>query len=248
MFTTGTVLLPFFSGMSFLIAVPTGVKFFAWIGTMWRGQISFHTPMLFAVGFMVTFLVGGITGVMLASPPIDFAVHDTYFVVAHFHNVLFGTAVFAGFAGIYYWYPKITGRMLNEGWGKFHFWTTLIGLVVTFAPQYLLGLRGMPRRVAVYPANAGWNFLNHVSTIGAYILFISVASLLWNFWISWRRPVAAGDNPWDGQTLEWATSSPPPHHNFESLPPIRSERPTWDANHGEPAYPGTEGPTGVTVG
>ena len=231
MFTTGVVLLPFFSGLSYLIAVPTGIKFFNWIGTMWRGQLTFETPMLFSIGFLVTFLLGGLTGVLLASPPVDFATHDTYFVVAHFHNVLFGTAVFAGFAGIYYWYPKITGRMMKEGLGKIHFWLTFIGFWMTFAPQYLVGLRGMPRRIDTYQASDGFTFLNRISTVGAYILGLSVVFLIINFWVSWRKPVAAGDNPWDGQALEWGTTSPPPHHNFASLPPIRSERPVWDANH-----------------
>jgi cytochrome c oxidase subunit I len=247
MFTTGVVLLPFFSGLTLLIAVPTGIKFFAWIGTMWRGSISFTTPMLFAVGFLVVFVLGGLTGVILGSPPIDFAAHGTYYVVAHFHNVLFGTTVFAGFAGIYYWYPKITGRMLHEKWGKPHFWLTFIGFNLTFMPQYALGLRGMPRRIATYSPTDGFTFLNRLSTLGAYILFISVCFLLWNFWVSWRKPIPAGDNPWDGQTLEWATSSPPPHHNFYELPPIRSERPVWDANYGEPAKGDVEGPTGITV-
>ncbi|HLI14536.1 MAG TPA: cytochrome c oxidase subunit I [Acidimicrobiales bacterium] len=233
MFTTGVVLLPFFSIMSYLIAVPTGIKFFNWIGTMWRGSLVFRTPMLFSVGFLIVFLFGGVTGIFLASPPVDFATHDTYFVVAHFHEVLFGTAVFAGFAGIYYWYPKMTGRMLREGLGKASFWFMFVGFWVTFLPQYLLGLHGMPRRIAEYSAAMGWTTLNRVSTGGAYLLFISVALTLVNFYVSWRRPVAASGNPWDGHTLEWATSSPPPHHNFLAIPPIRSERPVWDANHPE---------------
>ena len=233
MFTTGVVLLPFFSLMSYLIAVPTGVKFFNWIGTMWRGKLSFESPMLFAVGFLIVFLFGGVTGIFLASPPIDFATHDSYFVVAHFHEVLFGSAVFGGFAGIYYWYPKITGRMMNDRLGKVSFWFMFIGFWVTFMPQYLLGLHGMPRRIAEYSPDRGWESLNRISTGGAYLLFISVAVMLVNFYVSWRRPVRASANPWDGQTLEWACSSPPPHHNFEFIPPIRSERPVWDYNHPE---------------
>jgi cytochrome c oxidase subunit 1 len=231
MFTTGTVLLPFFSLLSLLIAVPTGIKFFNWIGTMWRGQIKFDVPMLFCVGFLFAFLMGGLTGVMLASPPIDFATHDTYFVVAHFHQVLFGTAVFAGFAGFYYWYPKFTGRMLREWMGKTHFWLMFIGFWVTFMPQYKLGLEGMPRRVATYVPGLGWQLLNQISTVGAFFIAVSFLFLLANVWVSWRKPVAAGDNPWDGHTLEWFATSPPVHHNFERLPPVRSERPVWDFHH-----------------
>jgi len=231
MFTTGVVLLPFFSLLSLLIAVPTGIKFFNWIGTMWRGQLTFTTPMLFSIGFLFAFLMGGLTGVMLASPPIDFATHDTYFVVAHFHQVLFGTAVYAGFAGLYYWYPKFFGRMYREWMGKWHFWLLTIGFWLTFIPQYVLGLWGMPRRVASYPANLGWQALNVASTIGAYVIGISFVFLLWNLWVSWRKPVPAGDNPWDAHTLEWFATSPPVHHNFEKLPPIRSERPVWDYHH-----------------
>jgi cytochrome c oxidase subunit 1 len=233
MFTTGLVLLPFFSLLSLLIAVPTGIKFFNWIGTMWRGQLQFTTPMLFSIGFLCAFLMGGVTGVMLAAPPIDFFTHDTYFVVAHFHQVLFGTAVFAGFAGLYYWYPKMFGRLLSDKLGKWHFWLMFIGFWVTFMPQYEVGLLGMPRRVASYPSNLGWQIYNQISTVGAFIIAISFAILLWNLWISWRRPVLAGDNPWDAHTLEWFTTSPPPHHNYTHLPPIRSERPTWDYNHPE---------------
>jgi cytochrome c oxidase subunit 1 len=231
MFTTGAVLLPFFSLLSLLIAVPTGIKFFNWIGTMWHGQIQYTTAMLFSVGFLFAFLMGGVTGIMLASPPIDFATHDTYFVVAHFHQVLFGTAVFAGFAGVYYWYPKMFGRMLRESLGKWHFWLMFIGFWVTFMPQYVVGLLGMPRRVASYPSNLGWQSYNIVSTVGAFIIGFSFLLLLINFFVSWRNPVPAGDNPWDAHTLEWFTTSPPPHHNYTHLPPIRSERPTWDYNH-----------------
>jgi cytochrome c oxidase subunit 1 len=233
MFTTGAVLLPFFSFLSLLIAVPTGIKFFNWIGTMWHGQLTFNAPMLFSIGFLFAFLMGGVTGIMLASPPIDFATHDTYFVVAHFHQVLFGTAVFAGFAGIYYWYPKMFGRMLRDNLGKWHFWLMFIGFWITFMPQYVVGLLGMPRRVASYPSNLGWQSYNIVSTVGAFIIGISFVFLLVNFFVSWRKPIPAGDNPWDAHTLEWFTTSPPPHHNYTHLPPIRSERPTWDYNHPE---------------
>jgi len=232
MFTTGTALLPFFSLMTYLIAVPTGVKFFNWIGTMWRGGITFATPMLYAVGFLVVFLFGGITGIFLASPPIDFAVHDTYFVVGHFHEVVFAL-VFAAFAGIHYWHPKVTGRMLRESLGKISFWLMLAGACGTIVPMYLLGLHGMPRRIAEYSLSTGWLTLNRVATAGSYVFSLAILVFAINVIVSWSRPVWAGDNPWDGHTLEWATSSPPPPHNFFSIPPVRSERPVWDANHPE---------------
>ena len=247
MFTTGVVLLPFFSGLSYLIAVPTGIKFFAWIGAMWKGQITFETPMLFAVGFLVVFLLGGLSGILLAAPPIDFFVHDTYYVVAHFHEVLIGTAVLAGFGGFYYWYPKFTGRMMRSGLGKTHFALLIIGFILQTMPQYVLGLYGMPRRIATYTPADHWTTLNMLSSVGGYLIGLSFAIFLANCYASWRHPVMASDNPWDGQTLEWATTSPPPHHNFLWLPPIRSERPTWDYNHGEPARVDVVGPTGVTV-
>ena len=177
MFATGAVLLPFFSFMSYLIAVPTGIKFFNWIGTMWKGQLTFETPMLFSVGFMVTFLLGGLSGVMLASPPIDFHVTDTYFLVAHFHYVLFGTIVFATFAGVYFWFPKMTGRLLDERLGKLHFWLTLIGFHTTFLVQHWLGNMGMPRRYADYLPTDGFQPLNVVSTIGAFILGVVDAAV-----------------------------------------------------------------------
>jgi cytochrome c oxidase subunit 1 len=231
MYTTGAVDLPFFAAMSLLIAVPTGIKFFNWIGTMWRGTITFNTPMLFCLGFLIIFLLGGLTGVMLAQPPIDFQVHNTYFVVAHFHYVLWGGSMFGLFAGIYYWFPKFTGRMLDERLGKISFVLLFIGVNLTFFPQHDLGLRGMQRRIETYGSDAGWSFLNLLSSLGAYVTAAGILPFIWNVFHSVRRGKIAGDNPWDGQTLEWATSSPPPEHNFEALPPIRSERPLWDANH-----------------
>jgi cytochrome c oxidase subunit 1 len=233
MFTTGVVLLPFFSAMTMLIAIPTGIKYFAWIGTMWKGAIEYRVPMVFAVGFLVVFLAGGITGVILASPPLDFYTNNTYFVIAHFHEVLIGTTVFGGFAGLYFWYPKMTGRMLNEKLGLAHFVLMFVGFWFQTIPQYLVGLHGMPRRIAIYQPSDGFTALNRMSSIGAWVLGFSFVFLLINLWTSWRRPIPAGANPWDAYTLEWGTSSPPPHHNFESIPPIRSERPVWDMNHAD---------------
>jgi cytochrome c oxidase subunit 1 len=227
MFTTGAVDNPFFSATSMLIAVPTGVKFFNWIATMWRGKLRFPTPMLFCMGFLFMFLMGGITGVFLSSPPIDYAVHDTYYVVAHMHYVLFGGSVFAIFAGIYYWTPKMSGRMLNERLGKIHFWLMLIGFNLTFFPQHQLGLDGMQRRIADYPDR--FADLNLLSSIGSAVMAVSLLVFLVNAVLSARRGAPAGDDPWDAYTLEWATTSPPPHHNFTSMPPIRSERPVFDA-------------------
>ena len=231
MFVTGVISLPFFSAVTFLIAVPTGVKMFNWIATMWRGHLTFETPMLFCVGFLLVFLIGGLTGPMIASPPFDFHVSDTYFIVAHMHYVLFGTAAFGFFAGVYFWYPKFTGRLLDERLGKVHFWLTLFGFNVTFWPHHLLGLRGMPRRVADYSPDSGWSFLNLVSSLGSVAMAISVLVLVANFWVSHRRNIPAGDDPWEGYSLEWATTSPPPEHNFTELPLIRSERPVFDRRH-----------------
>ena len=229
MFTTGAVNNLFFSIMSFLIAVPTGVKFFNWIATMWRGRIWFATPMLFCIGFLFMFLIGGITGIFVASPPIDYAVHDTYYVVAHFHYTLFGGSVFAMFAGLYFWIPKVTGRMMSQRLGTLHFWLMIVGFNLTFGPMHQLGLDGMPRRVADYPADAGWGDLNLISTVGAGLVALSVVVFVVNFVVSMRSGESAGGDPWRGHSLEWATSSPPPHHNFTTLPPIRSERPVFDA-------------------
>ncbi len=234
MFVTGAVDLPFFSAMTFLIAVPTGVKFFNWIGTMWGGSISFDTPMLWSVGFLVTFLFGGLTGIILASPPLDFQVSDSYFVVAHFHYVVFGTVVFAMFAGFYFWWPKMTGRMLDERLGKVHFWLLFVGFHTTFLVQHWLGVEGMPRRYADYLPGDGFTALNQVSTIGAFLLGASTLPFLWNVYKSARSPQVGLDDPWGwGRSLEWATSSPPPRHNFVSIPRIRSESPAFDLHHPE---------------
>jgi cytochrome c oxidase subunit 1 len=235
MFTTGQVFLPFFSLMTFLIAVPTGVKMFNWIATLWRGKLTFSTPLLFAFGFLTMFLIGGLNGAFSAAVPVDFALHDTYWVVAHLHYVLFGGSVFGVFAGIYYWFPKMTGRMLNETLGKIQFVIMFIGFNLTFFPMHQLGLAGMPRRIADYASNAGWSQLNMVATIGGFVIAASMIPFLWNVLVSLRSGKPAGDDPWEGNTLEWATSSPPPPYNFDHLPEIRSERPVFDARHGRTA-------------
>ena len=232
MFASGQVLLPFFSFMTFLIGVPTGVKFFNWIGTMWRGHVTFETPMLWVMGFLVTFLFGGITGIILASPPMDFAVSASYFVVAHFHNVLFGTVVFAMFAGFYFWWPKMTGRMLNERLGKIHFWTLFFGFHTTFLIQHWLGIKGFPRRYSDYLATDGFTGMNMISTVGSALLALSMIPFFVNVWITRKSPLVNCDDPWGyGSSLEWATSCPPPRHNFLTMPRIRSERPAFDLHH-----------------
>jgi len=232
MFTTGAVYLPFFSLTTFLIAVPTGVKMFNWIATMWRGKLVFSTPLLYAIGFLTMFLIGGINGAFAASVPIDFAIQDTYWIVAHLHYVLFGGSVFGVFAGIYYWFPKMTGRMLNETLGKVQFVLMFIGFNLTFFPMHQLGLAGMPRRIADYASNAGWNELNLAATIGGFLIAASLLPFFWNVLVSLRSGRIAGDDPWEANTLEWATSSPPPPYNFDHLPEIRSERPLFDLRHG----------------
>ena len=242
MFVTGAVNLPFFSFMTFMIAVPTGVKFFNWIGTMWNGSIRMESPMLFAVGFLTTFLFGGLTGVILASPPLDFQVSDTYFVVAHFHYVLFGTVVFSMFAGFYFWWPKWYGYKLDEKLAVLHFWLIFLGFHLTFLVQHWLGVEGMQRRIADYLPQEGFTLLNQVSTVGAFLLGISMLPFIWNVYKSHKSaPRVTVDDPWGwGRSLEWATSCPPPRHNFTSLPRIRSEAPAFDLH-----YPEISGRRGV---
>ena len=232
MFTTAAINLPFFALSSFIIAVPTGIKIFNWIATMVRGRLTFPTPMLFATGFIYLFTLGGITGVIVASPPLDFHFQDTYFVVAHMHNVLVGGSVFAIFAGVYFWFPKMTGRRLSEGLGKLHFWSWLLGFVLTFLPQYQLGAMGMPRRYADYAADAGWTGLNVASSLGAALMGLGMLPFLLAVVLAFRRPPDQPNDPWGANSLEWWATSPPPHHNFSSLPPIRSERPVFDAREG----------------
>jgi cytochrome c oxidase subunit 1 len=228
MFATGAVELPFFSITTELISIPTGVLFFIWLGTMWRGKLRFEPPMLFALGFIAMFLIGGIDGVWAASPAMDFAIHDTYWVVAHLHYVLFGGTLFGVMAAMFYWFPKMTGRFLSRRLGIWQFWLQLIGFNLTFFPMHILGLRGMPRRIADYPPDLGWSFLNLLASVGAFVIATAMLLFFINIFLTLRKPRTAPDDPWGGNTLEWATTSPPPAHNFEVLPPIRSDRPVYD--------------------
>jgi cytochrome c oxidase subunit I len=230
MFTTPSpsVVLVFFMVSSMLISIPTGIKIFSWIGTLWRGTIVFRTPLLFAVGFLGTFLIGGITGVFLAIYPVDWQLHDTYFVVAHFHYVLMGGAVFAVFSGLYYWYPKMSGRMMNEKQGQISFWLMLIGFHTTFLVQHSIGLDGMPRRIPEYADVGNLAIYNLISTIGAFILGVGIVVTAWNALRSLKHGAIAGPDPWKANTLEWFTQSPPPQNNFDAVPRVRSVEPMKD--------------------
>ena len=229
--------LGFFAVGSMLIAIPNGVQIFAWLATMWRGRLVIRTPLLFIIGFLIIFVVGGITGVMVASVPFDWQVHDTFFIVAHFHYVLIGGAVFPLFAGLHFWFPKFTGRMLSERLGRWTFALMFIGFNVTFFPMHQLGFEGMPRRVYTYPAQLGWDLLNSIATIGAFMLALGVLLYLVNVVWSLKAGRDAGDDPWRADTLEWGTSSPPPPYNFRTSPVIASRHPLWDGSSLIPVSP-----------
>jgi cytochrome c oxidase subunit 1 len=248
MYVTGSVLLPFFALLTMLIAVPTGVKIFNWIGTLWRGSVTFETPMMFSLGFVFNFIFGGLTGIILASPPLDFHLSDSYFVVAHFHYVIVGGLVFGLFAGIYFWWPKWTGKMLNERLGQWHFWLFFIAFNVTFLIQHWIGVMGMPRRYATYLPEDGITWMNQLSTLGSFLMAVSLVPWLLNIYITARyAPKVTVNDPWGyGRSLEWATSCPPPRHNFTSIPRIRSESPAFDLNHPEAAPAGYSLPAAGT--
>ncbi len=230
MFTTptATVVLAFFMLSSFAIAVPTGIKIFNWLATLWRGTIYFKTPLYFATGFIGLFVIGGISGIQMAVFPVDWQLHDTYFIVAHLHYVLFGGSVFGIFAGLYYWFPKMTGRMLSEGLGRLSFWVMFVGFNLTFLIQHSAGLSGMPRRIYWYPENAGWEGFNLISTVGSFMLGIGVMITVINVGVSYKKGQRAGNDPWKGNTLEWFTQSPPPENNFDVIPRVRSVEPLKD--------------------
>ena len=235
MFTVGLgpVANSVFALTTMLIAVPTGVKIFNWIATLWGGSISLKTPLLFSLGFVGMFIIGGLSGVTHASPPADAQQQDTYYVVAHFHYVLFGGSIFGLFSGIYYWWPKITGRFLGETVGQVHFWLMLLGFNLTFAPMHIVGLNGMPRRIYTYPEGMGWDFWNMIETIGVFVIAISILLFIYNIFNSLRNGVPAGEDPWDGRTLEWAIPSPPPPYNFATIPVAHGRDAFWLEKYGD---------------
>jgi cytochrome c oxidase subunit 1 len=221
----------YFAAASLLVSIPTGIKFFNWLATMYGGRIWMASPMLFATGFLTMFVLGGLTGIMLAAAPFDFQVSDSYFVVGHFHWVLIGGTLFGVFAGIHYWFPKVTGRMLSERLAKWQFWLLLVGFILTFGPMHVSGILGMPRRIYTYGADRPWELLNQITTLGAFLQSPSYLIFVINIFWSLRYGKLAGPDPWDAWTLEWATTSPPPSYNFEQVPIVRSRRPLWDAKH-----------------
>jgi cytochrome c oxidase subunit 1 len=223
----------FFTLTTMAVGVPTGIKIFNWIGTMWGGRIQFKTPMLFSIGFLFQFLIAGLTGIMMAASPFDWQLSLSYFVVAHFHYVIVGGILFAVFAAFYYWYPKMTGRMLSERLGKWHFWLFLIGFHLTFDVMHIPGALGMPRRIYTYEPGRGWDTLNLIISIGAFIQAIAILVFVANLVISYFKGAIAGNDPWDAWTLEWSTPSPPPAYNFAAVPTVASRRPLWDLKHPE---------------
>jgi cytochrome c oxidase subunit 1 len=233
MFTTGLgpIADSFFVAATMIIAVPTGIKIFNWLATMWGGSIRFNTAMLFCTGLLAIFTVGGLSGIMHAAAPITLQQHDSYFVVAHFHYVIVGGVMLGLWAGMYYWFPKVTGRLMNETLGKWHFWTTMIGFNLTFFPMHFSGLYGMPRRIYTYSADLNVDIFNQLSTIGAFIFAISSLIMIWNLVRSLRSGEPAGHNPWEASSLEWSIPSPPHHYNFPELPTVQSREPLW--NDGE---------------
>jgi cytochrome c oxidase subunit I len=236
MFVTGLgpVATSAFGISTALIAVPTGVKIFNWLGTMAGGQLSFKTPMLFSIGLIFTFIIGGLSGVTHAVVPANTQQNDTYYVVAHFHYVLFGGALFGIFSGIYYWWPKMTGKFLNEGIGRWHFWLMLIGMNMTFGPMHIVGLNGMPRRIYTYPEGMGWDFWNLFMTVGAFVIALSILIFMYNVWVTIRSGERAPEDPWDGRTLEWTIPSPPPEYNFKEIPTVRARDPFWYDKYVDP--------------
>jgi cytochrome c oxidase subunit I+III len=230
MFTVGlpTVSQTYFAAASMMVVIPSAIQLFAWITTIATGKPRFETPLLYIIGFIVLFMMGGLTGVMTAAIPFDQQAHDTYFIVAHFHYVIFGAAVFPVLGGIYYWFPKVTGRMYHERLGKISFWVTFAGMNLTFFPMHIVGLLGMPRRVYTYQEGMGWSTLNLIESLGAYLLVVGLLIIVVNLVLSWRRAVPAGNDPFGGDTLEWSVSSPPPPYNFPVIPKVSSPYAMWD--------------------